>query len=135
MTKNMKRFLAALLLFFSGAIFGAVGSRVIVHFEMKRIYREGPAGITEKIMKRLSQDLDLSSDQVQQITPIVSEMHENFEALRKENRPKMEAILDDASRKAEPFLSPEQKSKLENLKNSVREHFEHRGRPRGMHKD
>jgi hypothetical protein len=77
----------------------------------------------QMIMHHLEHELDLGPEQSQLILPIVEDMDRKFQDVRKENKPKMEAIVDEASQKASLVLDPRQKEKLLELENKLKAHF------------
>ena len=120
---NKKSFLYAALLFFSGAILGAVCLHVVMRFRMAHGFDRDPAAMVRMIMHHLDRELDLTDEQHNRLEPIVTEMQQKFQELRKEIRPRMDVILDDATHKAERELSPPQRDKLHELENRVKERF------------
>jgi len=121
---NSKRItLYAALLFFSGAILGAVCFHVAMRFRMARGFDRDPAEMNKMIVRRLDSELDLSDEQRERIVPIVEEMQQKLQAVRRESRPRIEEILDEATLQAETGLSAEQRVRLHELENRVKARF------------
>jgi hypothetical protein len=121
-----KIFIYASLLFLSGLAFGVVCDQAMLHFRRFRHFEGGHRNMPAVIMEHLEDELSLSDDQEKKLAPIVEEMHQKARAVGKENQPRMEAILDEATEKALPILSEPQQVKLRELEERVKRHFERR---------
>ena len=117
----------ALLLFVSGLILGASIMAAGVRFRLIRGLRGPRPPMPVVIMERLDRELDLSAAQRDSLRPIIEDAHGKFEALRQENRPRMEGIIDEAQNRAGPLLSEDQRGRLRVLRERARDHFERRG--------
>lgn len=113
-------YLSAAFLFLSGAIFGAVCAHTV-----RGPWHHPHEGLTSKIMDHLQRKLDLSPQQVSELTPIVTDLKHELDAMRRENRPRLEAAMDTAVQKALPLLNPEQQSRLHELQQKVIDHLDH----------
>ena len=122
-SNSTKRILSAVLIFLSGAVVGAASFPVLRYFGRPVTAWQGPVGIPKMVMDRLQRELDLSPSQVRNLTPVIVDIHARFESLRDESSPKIEEILEQGLREAEPLLLPEQKKKLEGLKKVTEGHI------------
>jgi len=74
-----------------------------------------PAQFQQLVLKRLTKELDLRSDQRQQVEVILREAGQEFDRLREEFGPRVREIRGSSREKIRAILSPEQRSKLEIL--------------------
>ncbi len=103
------------LLFCAGALMGAVGTSLYYQYEDEHRWDRGPAGRQERIMKRLTQELALSSAQQAELEPIVARAHLEMLQLRVQHQPDVDRILAVGMDELKAKLSSEQQSKLDGL--------------------
>jgi hypothetical protein len=103
------------LLFCAGALMGAVGTSLYYQYEDEHRWDQGPAGRQERIMKRLTQELALSSAQQAELEPIVARAHLEMLQLRVQHQPDVDRILAVGMDELKAKLSSEQQSKLDGL--------------------
>lgn len=103
------------LLFCAGALMGAVGTSLYYQYEDEHRWDRGPAGRQERIMKRLTQELALSSSQQAELEPIVARAHLEMLQLRVQHQPDVDRILAVGMEELKAKLSSEQQSKLDGL--------------------
>ncbi|MFA5984943.1 MAG: hypothetical protein WC782_13080 [Methylococcaceae bacterium] len=72
----------------------------------------GPGGLLEKLNK----DLNLSAEQKPKVESLLKEQHK-----------KMKALHDETHEKLKQLLTPEQATKLEQIKQEQKQHWEKRG--------
>lgn len=104
-----------ILLFCAGALMGAVGTSLYYQYEDEHRWDRGPAGRQERIMKRLTQELALSSSQQAELEPIVARAHLEMLRLRVEHQPDVDRILAVGMEELKAKLSSEQQAKLDGL--------------------
>jgi len=104
-----------ILLFCAGALMGAVGTSLYYQYEDEHRWDRGPAGRQERIMKRLTQELALSSAQQAELEPIVARAHLEMLQLRVQHQPDVDRILAVGMEELKAKLSSEQQSKLDGL--------------------
>lgn len=121
---SRKTIACAMALFLSGAVFGAVSLHVLMRFHVLSGFRREPRSMTNTIMRQLDRKLDLDAAQREELLPIVEEMHLKFKSIRRENRPRLEAVIDEAVQKAEGKITEQQRERLRELRARVKEHFE-----------
>ncbi len=124
MTKK-RELIYAVLLLMSGVILGSTIRPYVCHPHGPR----GPFGPkhqqnTEMIMRRLTDDLELTVDQQNNLRPIMDEMHSTLQQIRRENRPRLDAALNQATEKSKAVLTPEQVLKLNEIHNRLKNHFD-----------
>lgn len=103
------------LLFCAGALMGAVGTSLYYQYEDEHRWDRGPAGRQERIMKRLTQELALSTSQQTELEPIVARAHLEMLQLRVQHQPDVDRILAVGMEELKAKLSSEQQSKLDGL--------------------
>lgn len=103
------------LLFCAGALMGAVGTSLYYQYEDEHRWDRGPAGRQERIMKRLTQELALSTSQQTELEPIVARAHLEMLQLRVQHQPDVDRILAVGMEELKAKLSSEQQSQLDGL--------------------
>jgi Spy/CpxP family protein refolding chaperone len=104
-----------MVLFLAGALTGAVGTSLYYQYADEHRWDNGPAGRQERIMKRLTQELSLTSSQQAEIHPIVKRAHLEILRVRVDHQPDVDRILGSGMDEIKTKLSPEQQSKLGQL--------------------
>jgi len=84
----------------------------------------------DHFMRRLSDDLDLSSEQEAQISSILKEQRHNFRRLQKELRPQFRMMHEQTLDEISAILDEDQKSKFETIKKRLPPPRDRKG-PRG----
>ena len=104
-----------IILFFAGTLIGAVGMSLYSQYEDEHRWERGPAAREERIMKRLTQDLALSTTQQAEVEPIVARAHLELLRLRVQHQPDVDRVLDLGKQELKAKLSSEQQVKLDGL--------------------
>ena len=104
-----------MVLFLAGALTGAVGTSLYYQYEDEHRWNNGPAERQQRIMKRLTQELSLTSSQQAEILPIVKRAHLEMLRVRVDHQPDVDRILGSGMDEIKAKLSPEQQSKLGQL--------------------
>ncbi|HNL90869.1 MAG TPA: hypothetical protein PKH05_17450 [Nitrospira sp.] len=84
-------------------------------YEDEHRWERGPAAREERIMKRLTQDLALSTTQQAEVEPIVARAHLELLRLRVQHQPDVDRVLDLGMQELKTKLSSEQQVKLDGL--------------------
>jgi Spy/CpxP family protein refolding chaperone len=98
-------FLAGIACGFFGAARGGLGL----------MYRPHSGSIAEHMRKRLETALNLTPEQVRQISPIIESASAQLEAKREQTGREVRQIFEQAHSEIEPFLTAEQRAKLEKM--------------------
>ena len=128
----------ALFLLLTGALLGAVTLHITMRYFVFRSFPPPPRSPEQAIMQRLGSELNLDQKQKEALLPIIRDTKERMEKLRQENLPRMEAIIDESSKKADVFLAEQQRQQLQQLTDRVKKHLQaspaarHRHHPRGI---
>lgn len=104
-----------IVLFCAGALMGAVGTSLYYQYEDEHRWDRGPVGRQERIMKRLTQELALSSSQQAELEPIVARAHLEMLRLRVQHQPDVDRILAAGLEEVKPRLSSDQLARLDGL--------------------
>lgn len=104
-----------IVLFFAGALTGAGGTFLYYQYEDEHRWERGPAARQERIVKRLTQELVLSSSQQVELEPIVARAHLEILRLRVQHQPDVDRILTAGIEELKTRLSPDQQAKLDEL--------------------
>ena len=112
MNPKLAKVLAGLVLFASGAVVGFFGSRLLAERGPLALLHGDPRHFAETILRRLSGELDLTEAQQAKLRPLVMETARKLTALRKEQEPKIQAIIDKSKEDTKALLTPEQREKF-----------------------
>ncbi len=75
----------------------------------------------ERIVRHLQKDLNLSSEQAQQVRQILRETRQKFSELQKQNEPQFTAIRKESQARVRQILTPEQAAKFDEIIRRVEE--------------
>ena len=116
-----KLILAFVLVFLAGATCGFFTAFHVHHF----FARMDPGAMAEHMKQRLRAELKLTPEQMQQISPVIDRAASQLKTKREQTMRDVHAIFEQAHRDMQPFLTPEQRTKLEELEKRHR-HLLHR---------
>lgn len=106
-----KLILAFVLVFLAGAVCGFFGS-----FHLRLLFfHPQPGEVAEHMKRNLRAELKLTPEQMQHISPIIDRGAEQLNAQREATRKDVRAIFEQTHRDMLPFLTSEQKTRLEEL--------------------
>ena len=117
---KIKFFAGLTLIFLLGALAGAFGTGFYIKEHVEEFLEGGPP--KEKIMQKLTRDLDLTSEQQKKIEPILEEAHKKLSALRRNSLPEMRKIREDSFALIKKQLNEDQRKKLQDLENRLDKH-------------
>ncbi len=104
-----------LLVFVLGILAGSLGTGFYLKHRLAPLIKE-PRARKTFIMKNLSKELNLTSDQKTKIDPIVEQMLEKRREYYLKNRPEIKAIMDQGFAQIREELNEDQKKKLDGLR-------------------
>lgn len=108
---------------------GVTGGFVTFRYcKEKALGRPVPEEWTPKTLSRLDDRLDLTPDQREQIRPIVRNHMEQVNRLRNSSMAETRLIIEDMQREISSRLTPEQRTKYEQMNRELREAREKRDR-------
>jgi Spy/CpxP family protein refolding chaperone len=111
MRSTTTKVLAGLLLFASGAVTGYFGSRLLAERGRFALFHGDPRHFSEMVVRRLSDDLDLSAEQQEKLRPIVLNTGDELAKIRREQEPKVRETIDKSIEATKAILTPEQREK------------------------
>jgi hypothetical protein len=104
-----------LLVFVLGILAGSLGTGFYLKHRLAPLIKE-PRARKTFIMKRLSKELNLTSDQKTKIDPLVEQMIEKRREYYLKNRPEIKTIMDQGFAQIREELNEDQKKKLDVLR-------------------
>ena len=114
--RKLKPIVGILIVFILGALTGALTARFYATFESGRPHhRRNQEERVEFIMKRLSDDLDLSATQQKEISPIVASTEEKIQSIKDEYAPGIRTLHDASIEEIKTRLTPGQKAELDRM--------------------
>jgi Spy/CpxP family protein refolding chaperone len=116
-----KLILAFVLVFLAGGACGFFGAFHVHPF----FARMDPGAMAEHMKERLRAELKLTPEQMQQISPIIDRAASELKTKREQTMRDVHEIFEQAHRDMQPFLTPEQRTRLEELEKRHR-HLLHR---------
>jgi hypothetical protein len=131
-----KIWVALLVLFVSGVLIGSVGTRMYVRHKLSGIFsRERPA-VRNLFVRRLTRELDLTREQMEEIERIANRAAEDFHELHTQHRSQAEALFDESASEIKKHLSPAQQEQFDELRKRMKARSQrrskgppHRGHP------
>lgn len=112
MRSTTTKVLAGLLLFASGAVTGYFGSRLLAERGRFALFHGDPRHFSEMVVRRMSDDLDLSAEQQEKLRPIVLNTGDELAKIRREQEPKVRETIDKGIEATKAILTPEQREKF-----------------------
>jgi len=116
-----KLILAFVLVFLAGAACGFFGAFHVHHF----FAQMDSESMAQHLKKRLRAELKLTPEQMQQISPVIDRAASQLKTKREQTMRDVHEIFEQAHRDMQPFLTPEQRTRLEELEKRHR-HLLHR---------
>ena len=116
MTSRLKLWGGLIVLFCAGALGGVVADSMFLHANATGARGEhGPAAHHDRMMKRLTEGLSLTTQQQAEIEPIVSRAHVALLELRFAHQVEVEQILTRGMADLKTKLSPAQQPELDRM--------------------
>ncbi len=106
------KILAGVLLFASGAVTGYFGSRLLAERGRFALFHGDPRHFSEMVVRRMSDDLDLSAEQQEKLRPIVLNTGDELAKIRREQEPRVRETIDKSIEATKAILTPEQREKF-----------------------
>jgi len=124
--KNWKAVAGVMLVFALGALSGALVAHRFCQHRFENMMHGGPKAVGDFIVKKLGHELDLDQSQKDEVSKIVSEAHSEMDALKKQFRPQMDAIINKSEDRVRAILKPEQRERFEKFVKEREERMERR---------
>lgn len=120
--RSWKVVLYATLIFVAGLFIGVLaGPHVLRTF----LRPPTPAEMSSHILARLHSRLSLTPEQTAQIKPLVEQTSSDIDAIREATTKQVADRIAETDSRIAPFLTPEQKAKLDQMQAEHREHMRH----------
>jgi len=117
---SWKVFLYAALVFVAGLFIGVIAAP---HGLRMFLNPPTPAEMSSHILARLQHRLSLTPEQTAQIKPLVEQTSSDIEAIGEATTKQVADRIAETDSKIAPFLTPEQKAKLDQMGIEHREHL------------
>ena len=114
------------IVFFVGVLAGMLGASIYFETRIENIFHGGPPN-GERVLERLSEVLDLTPTQVEEIRPIIIGFDKKTFDLRRQFFPRMKHHLDQVRAQIRTKLNKKQKRKFDKINERLKKRF--RGRP------
>jgi hypothetical protein len=123
----MKRraYLYFVLTFLLGILVGGIA--VSMYGWYRGYWRRGPN--KDRIVRRLTRELNLSNEQARQVEAILDEMIQKTRALRTQVDPQFEALRQESQNKTRAILNPEQRARFDEMMRRLEERRKKRPPP------
>ena len=113
--KNIRLIILILIIFLLGAVCGMVGTGAFLRSRLAHMANEGPPAVRHVIMRTLTRKLDLTAEQQQDISAIISQAQEQLAIVRTAIQPQIETIMSNSASRIQQSLQPEQEAEFERL--------------------
>ena len=110
-----KLILAFVLVFLAGAACGFFGAFHAHYF----FARMDSGSMAQHLKHRLRAELKLTPEQMQQISPIIDRAASQLKTKREQTMRDIHEIFEQTHREMQPFLTPEQRTKLRNWRSDI----------------
>jgi len=107
-----KLILAFVLVFLAGAACGFFGA---VHMHQAFFAHMAPDSMAQRMKERMRVELNLTSEQMQKISPIIDRAASQLKATRDQTMRSVHEIFSQTHHEMQPLLTPEQRIKLEEM--------------------
>jgi len=128
MTGNRSRlkFAASVaLVFFVGALTGVLGASLYFEAKIEKMFHSRPPH-GERIVERLTQDLDLTLAQQEEIRPIIMAFDKKADDLKLQFRPQMKQLHDQVTARIRAKLDEKQKTTFDEINERLEKRFRER---------
>ncbi len=125
--KRSRPIFGVVLVFILGILCGSLATHLLYKYRMDSIMSGRGQNREEAIVSRLDRKLHLDDGQEEKVRAIVHETEEEIRALRKQLRPQTEAIIEKAQTRISVLLTPEQRTKYDQMIAARKEKLRKRG--------
>lgn len=117
------------LTFLLGALAGAAG---VFFYGWQVMGPQGRPARRERILRHMTRQLDLNSNQVEQVRAIMNETGGKIDTLRKKQRPEFDALLAESRDRIRKLLTPEQTTRFDEMMKKYDERRKRREEGHGL---
>lgn len=119
----MKLAAGVALIFCVGALTGILGASLYFEEKIEKMFHHRPPR-GERIVERLTHDLDLTPAQQEEIRPIIMAFDQKASDLKLQYRPQMKALHEEVKAQIRTRLDEEQKLKFDELNEKLEKRFQ-----------
>jgi hypothetical protein len=112
------------VVFICGVLVGIVATGAYHEYQRQQKWEQGLAGMKPRVMKHLTHELELSTDQQQLIQPILTRAELELLTLRMAQQPHVEATMTRTIESLKGHLTPDQQRKLDKLYSQLERRWE-----------
>jgi Spy/CpxP family protein refolding chaperone len=116
-----------LLVFIIGGLSGVLGTQLYLKNQFEQFDKAGPPHLERFFMKKLSQELNLTEAQKQDIKRIVNQSMVKLHEVKQRFAPEIEKIMDQSFALIKEKLTDDQKKEFETLQEKMKKFREHKG--------
>jgi len=113
------------LVFFVGALSGVLGASLYFEAKIEKMFHSRPPH-GERIVERLTQDLDLTLAQQMEIRPIIMAFDKRADDLKLQFRPQMKQLHDQVAAQIRAKLDEKQKKTFDEINERLEKRFRER---------
>lgn len=113
--KNVKAIIGIILIFALGVTGGALGTHIFYKSRIEALMNGGSGVREEFIVKRLSRNLGLDSQQSEEVRAIMHETHSEIRIAHKMIHPQIEAVMEKGQERIKKILRPDQQEKFDKI--------------------
>ena len=110
--KSKKMWIAFVLVFLSGIAIGLVAGMLVKKTPQKRSEQKHHGMMKMRLLRHMSKELNLTSDQKKNVDTILISMTKDISAYQTEQRPKIQSIIESAFAEIDKILTVDQKTKM-----------------------
>ena len=103
------------VVFLCGVLVGMVGTDIYRDQQQQQRWQQGLAALKPRVMRNLTDELNLSAEQQHAVQTIVSQAERELLGLRIAQQPQVDDIMERTTNRLKTKLTPEQHRKLEEL--------------------
>lgn len=113
---RLKLWLGLILVFILGALAGSLGTALYYKDRTERLTRYGHSARSHLLLKRLSDELNLTDVQKKEIGIIVDQFHTKLSHIKRSVRPDIKKLRDESFLAIKACLTDDQKKKFDELR-------------------
>lgn len=121
----MKFAASVALVFFVGALTGAIGVSLYFEAKIEKMFHGRPPH-SEEILERLTQDLDLTPTQQEEVRPIIMAFDKKTSDLKLQFRPRMKQLHEQVTAQIRTRLDEKQKKVFDEINEKLEKRFRER---------
>ena len=118
--KRWKVWASIVALFAAGFLIGSAGTAFYIKHVMDTIIDGGPPAVRRVVMKKLTRNLKLTTDQREKVEEVVRTTQEKLIEIRLKNEPIVDKVVREGADEAKEYLDEGQREKLDSMLEKAR---------------